>query len=219
MKTIDDQVELMRGFNRFYTNLIGLLNNHIYESPYSLTEVRVLYEINNNEAITARGIMETIAIDEAYLTLGTTIKVAGSEQAFRAVDFDANLAVARAAQRAGAQRIGVVSAMKADPGSRIFYSRVKGELEEAVAALGFKGIVIARPSLLVGDREALGQDERAGEKTGLQVGRWLKPLIPANFRPITALEVARALPRAGVCGLPGEAVPQRRVSHPPEETP
>ena len=68
MKTIDEQVELMRGFNRFYTNLIGLLNQHIYESPYSLTEVRVLYEINNNQQPTARRIMETISIDEAYLS-------------------------------------------------------------------------------------------------------------------------------------------------------
>ncbi len=66
--SIDGQVALMRGFNRFYTNLIGLLNQHIYESPYSLTEVRVLYEINNGENVTARGIMETISIDEAYLS-------------------------------------------------------------------------------------------------------------------------------------------------------
>lgn len=65
---IDEQVDQMRQFNRFYTNLIGLLNNHIYESAFSLTEVRVLYEINNQEAATARGIMETISIDEAYLS-------------------------------------------------------------------------------------------------------------------------------------------------------
>lgn len=65
---IDEQVAQLRGFNRFYTNLIGLLNQHIYESPYSLTEVRVLYEINNTDQATARGIMETISIDEAYLS-------------------------------------------------------------------------------------------------------------------------------------------------------
>jgi DNA-binding MarR family transcriptional regulator len=65
---IDEQVAQLRGFNRFYTNLIGLLNQHIYESPYSLTEVRVLYEINNTQQATARGIMETISIDEAYLS-------------------------------------------------------------------------------------------------------------------------------------------------------
>ena len=135
-------------------------------------------------------------IDEGYLALGTTIKVAGSQAAFRAVDFEANLAVACAAQVAGARRIGLVSAMQADAGSRIFYSRVKGELEEAVAGLGYEGVVIARPALLVGDREALGQPERRGERIGLHVGRWLKPLIPENFRPITAQQVARALLRA-----------------------
>ncbi|HET8747188.1 MAG TPA: NAD(P)H-binding protein [Ramlibacter sp.] len=135
-------------------------------------------------------------LDEAYLALGTTIKAAGSEAAFRAVDFDANLAAACAAQVAGARRIGLVSAMGADARSRIFYSRVKGELEEALAGLGFEGLVIARPSLLVGDRAALGQPERRGEKIGEQVGRWLKPLVPANYRPITAAQVAGALLRA-----------------------
>lgn len=135
-------------------------------------------------------------VDEAYLALGTTIEAAGSRQAFRAVDFDASLAAACAAQVAGARRIGVVSAMHADAGSRIFYSRVKGELEEAVAGLGFEGVVIARPSLLAGDRAALGQPERAGEKIGLVAGRWLRPLMPANLRPIAAAAVARALLRA-----------------------
>jgi uncharacterized protein YbjT (DUF2867 family) len=135
-------------------------------------------------------------LEEAYLALGTTIKVAGSQEAFRAVDFDANLAVACAAQVAGACRVGLVSAMQADAASRVFYSRVKGELEDAVAGLGFEGVVIARPSLLVGDRTALGQPERAGERMGLHVGRWLKPLIPANYRPIAAAQVARALLRA-----------------------
>jgi uncharacterized protein YbjT (DUF2867 family) len=144
-------------------------------------------------------------VDEAYLALGTTIKVAGSEAAFRAVDFDANLAVACAAQVAGARRIGVVSAMGADAASRIFYSRVKGELEDALAGLGYEGVVIARPSLLVGDRAALGQPERAGERIGLQVGRWLKALIPANYRPINAGEVARALLRR-VPGARGQHV-------------
>ena len=135
------------------------------------------------------------AVDEAYLALGTTIKVAGSQSAFRAVDFDANLAVAVAAQVAGARRLGVVSAMGADARSRIFYSRTKGELEEALARLGFEGVVIARPSLLVGDREALGQPERRGERIGEQVSRWLRPVIPSNYRAIRAGDVAQALLR------------------------
>jgi len=132
-------------------------------------------------------------VDEVYLALGTTIKAAGSQSAFRAVDFDANLAVARAALAAGARRAGLVSAMGADANSRIFYNRVKGETEEALARLGFEGLVVARPSLLLGDREALGQPGRAAEKLATAAGRLLGPFIPANYRPIAAAHVARAL--------------------------
>lgn len=135
------------------------------------------------------------SVAEAYLALGTTIKVAGSQPAFRAVDFDANLAVARAAQAAGARRLGLVSAMGADPRSSLFYSRVKGELEQALAALGFDALVIARPSMLAGDRSRLGQPERGGEHMALAVSRWLKPLIPSNYRSIAAQDVAAALLR------------------------
>lgn len=132
-------------------------------------------------------------LDEAYLALGTTIKVAGSQAAFRAVDFDANLAVARAAFKAGARRLGLVSAMGADAHARVFYNRVKGELEEALKALGLDGLVIARPSLLLGDRGALGQPPRAGEHAGSLLAGLLRPLIPARYRPIQAFDVARAL--------------------------
>jgi uncharacterized protein YbjT (DUF2867 family) len=132
-------------------------------------------------------------LDEAYLALGTTIKVAGSQAAFRAIDFDANLAVARAARAGGARRVGLVSAMGANARSRVFYSRVKGELEEALAALGFEALVIARPSFLAGDREALGQPARAGEKIALRAARLLGSITPANYRAIAAIDVARAL--------------------------
>jgi uncharacterized protein YbjT (DUF2867 family) len=115
---------------------------------------------------------------------------------FRAVDHDANLAVATAARAAGAARLGLVSAMGADRGSPVFYSRVKGELEDHLAGLGYQGMVIARPSLLVGDRTVLGQPVRPGEQWGDAVGRWLRPLIPANYRPILARDVAHALLRA-----------------------
>ena len=132
-------------------------------------------------------------LDEVYLALGTTIKVAGSQAAFRAVDFDANLAVARAAVSAGARRCGLVSAMGANAKSQVFYNRVKGELEDALAKLPFDGLVIARPSLLTGDRELLGQPERPLEKVSMALGKLLGPLIPANYRPIAAAKVAQAL--------------------------
>lgn len=134
-------------------------------------------------------------VDEAYLALGTTIKVAGSQAAFRAVDHDANLAVARAALAAGARRLGVVSAMGADTRSSLFYSRVKGELEQDLDGLGYEGLVIARPSMLAGDRGALGQPDRGGEQLALRVTRLLRPLIPANYRSVQASDVARALLR------------------------
>jgi uncharacterized protein YbjT (DUF2867 family) len=132
-------------------------------------------------------------VDEVYLALGTTIKVAGSQAAFRAVDFDANLAVARAALAAGARRCGQVSAMGANAKSRVFYNRVKGELEEALAQLPLEGLVIARPSLLIGDRAALGQPERPLEKVSAVFSKMLGSLIPANYRPIAAAHVARTL--------------------------
>lgn len=131
--------------------------------------------------------------DEVYLALGTTIKVAGSQAAFRAVDYDANLAVAKAAVAAGAKKAGLVSAMGADTNSTIFYSRVKGELEDALAQLQFEGLVIARPSMLVGNRAAIGQRTRRGEEWASAFGKVLGFLIPANFRPIEAAAVARAL--------------------------
>lgn len=135
------------------------------------------------------------AVDEVYLALGTTIKVAGSQAAFRAVDHDANLAVAQAALRAGARRAGLVSAMGAGARSSIFYSRVKGELEEALGTLGFEGLVIARPSMLAGDRASLGQPVRGGEVLALKVSRWLRAVIPANYRSVTAKDVAAGLLR------------------------
>jgi uncharacterized protein YbjT (DUF2867 family) len=133
------------------------------------------------------------AADEVYLALGTTIKVAGSQAAFRAVDYDANLAVARAALAAGVKRAGLVSAMGADAKSGIFYSRVKGELEDALAGMPFAGLVIARPSMLVGNREALGQPVRRGEVVASMLGRIGGFLIPANYKPIEASAVAKAL--------------------------
>ncbi|HBH38809.1 MAG TPA: nucleoside-diphosphate sugar epimerase [Curvibacter sp.] len=131
--------------------------------------------------------------DELYLALGTTIKVAGSQAAFRAIDYDANLNVAKAALAAGVKRMGLVSAVGADARSKIFYNRVKGELEDALTQLPFEGLVIARPSLLVGDREVLGQPKRSGEVIGEVMARVLGFLIPANYKPILASAVAQAL--------------------------
>ena len=136
-------------------------------------------------------------VDDVFIALGTTIQTAGSRAAFRAIDFDAVVAVARAARRIGAARLAVVSAMGADAHSRLFYNRVKGEMEDALAELGYTTLVVARPSMLDGDRQALAQSVRPAERLGLVAMALLKPLIPANYRAIPAARVGRAL----VCGI------------------
>lgn len=132
-------------------------------------------------------------VDEAYLALGTTIGIAGSQAAFRAVDLDANLAVAKAAVAAGAQRIALVSAVGADAKSSVFYNRVKGELEDALKALPLQALVIAQPSLLLGDRKALKQPPRFGEGFAAPVMTLISPLLPRRYRAIQGASVARAL--------------------------
>jgi uncharacterized protein YbjT (DUF2867 family) len=131
--------------------------------------------------------------DELYIALGTTIKVAGSKEAFRAVDFDAVVNVAQAARHAGVLRAAVVSALGAAPFSRIFYNQIKGEMEEALRKLRFERLVLARPSLLAGAREALGQPARAGERLSLRVLAPISGLLPLGLRPIDASVVARAM--------------------------
>lgn len=152
--------------------------------------------------------------DEAYLALGTTIKVAGSQQAFRAVDIDANLAVARAAFAAGVRRIGLVSAVGADAGSSVFYNRVKGELEEALKAMKLSALVIAQPSLLLDHRDGLQQPPRIGEKLAIPIGKLLAPVLPGRYRPVHARAVAQALVRTvptaeGVVVLASDALAKR----------
>ncbi len=133
------------------------------------------------------------AVDEVYLALGTTLRAVGSREAFRAVDFDANFAVAKAALAAGARRIGLVSAMAANARSAIFYNRVKGELEDAILELPAEATVVARPGLLLGDRKRLGQPARHGEALATLIMKPLGAILPRTLRPVLAAKVARAL--------------------------
>lgn len=133
------------------------------------------------------------AADDVFIALGTTIKLAGSQAAFKAIDGDTVASIARAAKAAGASCLAVVSAMGASAQSGVFYNQVKGEMEAAVSQLGFDTLVIARPSLLAGDRDALKQPERTLEKLSLVAFKWLKPLIPANYQSINASSVAKAM--------------------------
>ncbi len=153
------------------------------------------------------------AADDVYIALGTTIKVAGSQEAFRRVDHDYVVAVARAARSGGARRLGVVSALGADAKSRIFYNRVKGEMEAAVSELGYDSVVIAHPSLLLGDREALGQPARSGEVWSRRLFEPMSGLVPAKVRPVRASAVAAALIRAVQAAPPGVSFLENRAMH------
>ena len=142
-------------------------------------------------------------VDDAFIALGTTIKVAGSEAAFRQVDFDFVVNTARAARAAGATRLAVVSALGADAKSRVFYNRVKGEMQAAIAQLGYESVVIAQPSLLLGDRAALRQPARSGEMLAARLLGPLAWIVPKGVRPIQASAVASALLAAIVNAKPG----------------
>jgi uncharacterized protein YbjT (DUF2867 family) len=141
--------------------------------------------------------------DDVFICLGTTIKVAGSQQAFHAVDYEAVVAVALSGYARGATKLGVVSAMGADAMSGIFYNRTKGEMEAAVSAIGYASVSIAQPSMLAGNRASLDQPVRQGEIWALNVSRWLGPLIPANYRSIQVTDVAAGLVQAVKAGRPG----------------
>src|SRR3546814_66376 len=119
------------------------------------------------------------AVDAAICTLGTTLAVAGSRDAFRRVDHDYPLAVARLARGQGARTFVLTSAMGADAHSSVFYNRVKGELEEAIAALDYPALVLVRPGLIDGERS----ERRPAEAAALLVSRALRPLLPAKWRP------------------------------------
>ena len=144
--------------------------------------------------------------DDVFIALGTTIKVAGSEAAFRQVDFDFVVNTARAARAAGATRLAVVSALGADTKSRVFYNRVKGEMQAAIAQLGYESVVIAQPSLLLGNRTALGQPARSGEMWAARLAGPFGWIVPKAVRPIPARAVAAALLAAILDAKPGVRV-------------
>lgn len=137
--------------------------------------------------------------DAVICTLGTTIKTAGSREAFRRVDHDYPLAVAQLARRHGTPTYALNSALGADASSSIFYNRVKGELERALAGLGFSSLTHVRPGLIGGERKEF----RTGERLMEVALRALGPLVPPRYRINPAEVIARALLAAAIAAEPG----------------
>lgn len=144
---------------------------------------------------------------DVYCCLGTTIAKAGSQAAFRAVDFDAVVALARWAKAAQARRFVLVSAMGADAASRVFYNRVKGEAEDAVRRDGPASVVVLRPGLLDGPRAEF----RLGERIGLALTRPLRGILPAALRPVHADDVAAAMVEAARAQAPKPVIPSAAI--------
>ncbi len=141
----------------------------------------------------------------AFCCLGSTIGKAGSRAAFRRVDFDYAVGFARAARRGGARHLSIVSSVGANPGSGNFYLRVKGELEQAAAHIGFEELHIFRPGILLGRRE----QRRPVEEIGATLARALEWLLLGplrKYRPMPAPVLAAALAAAGERGGPGRHI-------------
>jgi uncharacterized protein YbjT (DUF2867 family) len=127
--------------------------------------------------------------DAVICALGTTMKQAGSKEAFRKVDLEYPLAIAKIARRHGADAFALNSATGANPQSRVFYSRTKGEIEQAIGDVGFSSVTFVRPGLITGDRET----PRAGEKIAEIILTALRPLIPKRYRAVPAERIAHVL--------------------------
>jgi uncharacterized protein YbjT (DUF2867 family) len=130
-----------------------------------------------------------IKAEHVYCALGTTIKKAGSKEAFRKVDYEYPLQIAKTAYENGAKKFATVSAMGANTKSMFFYNRVKGQTEEALKQIPFEAIYIARPSMLLGPRK----EYRLGEELGKKLMTSLGFLLPGNMKAVHASKVANCL--------------------------
>jgi uncharacterized protein YbjT (DUF2867 family) len=156
--------------------------------PLALSHAKLHIELVDFEGIQSLG----ERCDDIFCCLGTTIRKAGSQEAFRRVDHDYPLALARLGKAAGAQQFLLVSALGADAQSSVFYSRVKGETERDIVAIGLPKVIFMRPSILLGER----REHRPGERAAIFVGKLIAPLLLGplrKYRPILADDVAAAM--------------------------
>lgn len=140
--------------------------------------------------------------DHVFCALGTTIRKAGSQAKFREVDRDYPLRLAEVARAQGAKHFSIVSALGASRSSPFFYSRVKGEVEEGLRAMGWPSFAIFRPSVIAGER---------GESRPLErLSVHLLGLAPATWRPVAASDIAAAMVAVAMESPPGETVVESR---------
>jgi uncharacterized protein YbjT (DUF2867 family) len=142
------------------------------------------------------------AVDAVVCALGTTIRAAGSQAAFYKVDHDYPLRVAELAKQAGALAYALNSALGADPDSRVFYARTKGELERALQALKYPSLTLVRPGLIGGKR----LESRPAEQVAVRLSQWLRPVLPRRYRVVPAERIAQHLLQAALQARAGVQV-------------
>lgn len=139
------------------------------------------------------------AVDAVICALGTTMKKAGSKEAFRHVDYELPLAFGRLACQAGANTFCLTSSKGASPTSPFFYTRTKGELERDIAQIGFRSLLIVRPGIIGGHRA----ESRPGERFALRLTALLSPVLPRGLRVSRASRIAEVLVEGAVAPVPG----------------
>jgi uncharacterized protein YbjT (DUF2867 family) len=172
------------------------------ELPAQMTRAKVTQRVADLGALRAEDFR---GAQDVFSALGTTIRKAGSQAAFRQVDFELPLRAAQEASKAGAEQFVVVSSVGADPASKNFYLRTKGELERELAKLPFRALHILRPSLLIGKR----QEFRLGESIAIAIAPLLDVLTVAALRryhSIRAEIVGKAMLAAARQGTSGARV-------------
>ena len=155
-----------------------------------LTHPKLMQRVVNFDQLNEAA--ESFRVQDVFCCLGTTIKTAGSQEAFRRVDFTYPTESARLAMQQGAQQFLLVSSLGADAKSSVFYSRTKGEVERAIAASDMTSVQIFRPSLLLGERAEVRFGERLAEKVSRAISFLLVGLL-RKYRPIEAHAVAAAM--------------------------
>lgn len=153
--------------------------------------------------------------DTAICALGTTIKTAGSREAFRHVDFDYPLAIAEALRAAGCKSFSLNSSLGAKANARTFYSRVKGEIEQAIAQIEFPSYTIVRPSVLGGRKV----DRRPDEIAAKFLLTLFSPLLPKRLHVISASAVAHSLLQSAIKGETGKRIIESEEIHLNAKTP
>ncbi|MBT8135691.1 MAG: NAD(P)H-binding protein [Gammaproteobacteria bacterium] len=198
------------------TGLVGgrLLAQLAAQGGYTVTTVGRRAPAFEHQCVTHlvtdfSGTVEVPAADTFFCCLGTTIRKAGSQDAFRAIDLDLVVKLAAAARAAGCTTAVIVSSVGADASSSSFYLRIKGEMEISIENAGFTGYAFIRPSLLLGERAEL----RPAELLGKWATRLINPLLAgrlSNYRAVNADTVAAAMIGLDRTGITGRKIVQGR---------